>query len=101
MKNTTSQFARIDTESIDQLLEILDGRPISMPDGRMEVLVVRISPRNQYVIEVSIDWVTDFRYAVWLQRISVDGVDTVEVISAENGNEAELAAALLPFLESI
>lgn len=99
--NTTSQFAIISTESIDQLLEILDGRPIRMPDGRMESLVVRISPSNKYVIEVSIDWDAGFRDAVRLSRISVDGTDMIEILSAETGNEAELAAALLPLLESI
>tara|TARA_R110000737_G_scaffold47134_4_gene67031 strand:+ start:1797 stop:2099 length:303 start_codon:yes stop_codon:yes gene_type:complete len=100
MKNT-SQFARLATESNAQLLDLLDGRPVRMPDGRMESLVVRISPSNKYVIEVSNDWDANFRDAVWLFRISVDGVEMIEVISAENGNEAELAAALLPLLESI
>tara|TARA_R110000796_G_scaffold41179_2_gene101954 strand:+ start:10686 stop:10988 length:303 start_codon:yes stop_codon:yes gene_type:complete len=100
MKNTDT-FARLSTESNAQLVEILDGRPVRMPDGRMESLVVRISPRNKHVIEVCTDWNAGFRDAVWLQRVSVDRVDVVNIISSSTGNEAELAAALLPLLESI
>tara|TARA_R110002167_G_scaffold93122_2_gene249794 strand:+ start:215 stop:517 length:303 start_codon:yes stop_codon:yes gene_type:complete len=98
---TTSQFARLATESNAHLVDLLDGRPICMPDGRSETLVVRISPKNMYVVEVCIDWDSSFRDAVWLFRVSVDGVDMIEILSAENGNEAELADALFPLMESI
>lgn len=100
MKNH-SQYAHLATDSISHLLEVLDGRPIQMPDGRQESLVVRIAPDRKLAVEVSTDWAAGFRDAVRLVRLSVDGVEMVEIISEEDGNEAELAAALRSLLESI
>tara|TARA_R110000744_G_scaffold380215_1_gene500276 strand:- start:58505 stop:58774 length:270 start_codon:yes stop_codon:yes gene_type:complete len=89
MKNLST----IEVESAAHLVELLDGRQIIFR-GHRESLVARLFHTH---VEVSTDWSVGFRDAVRI-FVHADGVD---VITSGYGNDAELAHALLPLMESI